>query len=122
MRRVMASLTLDLNRSVHQLNTRPLKTPGSATPAAMRSGRVAPTDRFRRRNYFSGTQLGTVFPAFFLLPTRSYPSQHGSAAFFDTPFFDAAFLGEAFFLDAAFRGAAVLTGVMSVSQDGTDSR
>ena len=39
--------------------------------------------------HFSGTQFGTVFPAFFFVPICSYPSQHGSADFFDTFFLDA---------------------------------
>ena len=92
--------------------------------------------RWRRKRSiqdFSGTQLGTVFPAFFLLPTRSYPSQHGSAAFFDDDFFAVAFLGAAFFFDAAFLGAALfleatflraafLTGVITVFRDETNSR
>jgi len=43
--------------------------------------------------YFFGTQLGTVFPAFFLVPICSYPSQHGLDGFFDAAFFlDAVFL------------------------------
>ena len=54
--------------------------------------------------YFSGTQLGTDFPALFLFPTFSYPSQQGSAffdvAFFVAAFFVAAFLGAAFFVVA----------------------
>ena len=63
-------------------------------------------------NYFSGTQLGTAFPAFFLVPTFSYPSQQGSDVFFAAAFFGfallaAAFLGAAFFVVAIqlFRNA-----------------
>jgi len=43
-----------------------------------------------RRAYFFGTQLGTVFPAFFFVPICSYPSQHGFDGFFDAAFFLAA--------------------------------
>lgn len=50
--------------------------------------------------YFSGTQLGTDFPALFLFPTFSYPSQQGSAFFDVAAFFVPAFLGAAFFVIA----------------------
>ena len=50
--------------------------------------------------YFSGTQLGTDFPALFLFPTFSYPFQQGSAFFDVAAFYVAAFLGAAFFVVA----------------------
>ena len=71
-------------------------------------------------NYFSGTQLGTTFPAFFLLPIFSYPSQQGSEVFFAAAFLGfallaAAFLGAAFFVVAIqlFRNT-----VQKISQKG----
>ena len=83
--------------------------------------------------HFSGTQFGTVLPAFFFVPIFSYPSQHGSDDFFDAFFVvfflvvfffvdfffvDAdVFLDPAFF-DAAFFGAAFFAGATIVSRKG----
>jgi hypothetical protein len=73
--------------------------------------------------HFSGTQFGTVLPAFFFVPIFSYPSQHGSDDFFDA-FFVVFFFVEFFFVDAvvfldpAFFGAAFFAGATIASRKG----
>jgi hypothetical protein len=78
--------------------------------------------------HFSGTQFGTVLPAFFFVPIFSYPSQHGSDDFFDAFFVvfffvdfffvDLCFVDAVVFLDPAFFGAAFFAGATIASRKG----
>jgi len=91
------------------------------THATIPGHRLPPHPERSVFRHFSGTQFGTVLPAFFFVPIFSYPSQHGSDDFFDAFFVvfffvDRFFVDAVVFLDPAFFGAAFFAVAIAVSR------
>jgi len=83
-----------------------------------RHDRLFPAASLSETRYFSGTQFGTVLPAFFFVPIFSYPSQHGSADFFDPFFFAAVFFFGLDFFAAAFFFAGTVVSRNRITEQG----